>query len=296
MPLYAYNKKGEIRTIPVINVRVPASPAPPARSEAFNITSEMRNLSVAEYEAINFSVQDGTFDFEWSGTVEYETPGLATSRPSSGAGIPVTDIALRDRNGIPFGTIENPLRTEIGGNVSQPVFARGERDIYLATTRTLTIADGTRDSLSPLLWFQHGPDDGRLYELKHLDVFIQGAGPSIEAGAFELRFGKLEEDPLAIFVPTLHEAVNAIPVHPQTLPSAARLGVPAQDLPGFEHLLFSWPVDAAFTGPLRWSLGEFVAPVTLLPGTTSSYGLTVTILDPLMSTVRMSAALCWRER
>lgn len=73
MPLLAYNLTGAPVTLaagsppPVL----PASSAPPNRSPAVNVTSELGGLSGAAWAAIQAQIDAGSVQLEWSGTPEY---------------------------------------------------------------------------------------------------------------------------------------------------------------------------------------------------------------------------------
>ena len=100
MALHAYNLTGAPVTLAAANSAppsLPASAAPPARSPAFNVTSELRpNLTVdpangvtggldaAAFTAIQAQISAGTIELEWTADAEYLTGVVVPGGPSAG--------------------------------------------------------------------------------------------------------------------------------------------------------------------------------------------------------------------
>jgi hypothetical protein len=177
MPLYAYNLKGTVQVIPVISKPVPASAGPPARSVPVNVTSEFRHLSQASFALIDQKRADGTFEFEWSGTQEYLTPGLIVLNPAVESG---TES---------LGSLGNPMRIDPVGLTAQPTYeiARPGTDTYVVTAAIdLEGSAGLEESIlylwAPAISF-HGA------ELLWVDV--QVAGDRLGDGKYELQFRRM---------------------------------------------------------------------------------------------------------
>jgi len=87
--LLAYNLTGAPLSLAAGNPVVPdlpASAAPPARGPAVNVTAELQNLTGPDYVALQAQVDAGDVAFAWDGYPNYETPGLETDSPLTGAG------------------------------------------------------------------------------------------------------------------------------------------------------------------------------------------------------------------
>lgn len=286
MALYAYNKTGIARTIPVVDVSVPPSPAPPSRGPAFNVTSELRGLSAGSYAAIQVKVQDGTFDFEWLGTVDYATPGLAVSRPSSAPGVAVTDVALRDADGSPFGSFESPIRIDPIGTTPQPVVARGDGDSYLACTGPIALLRPA-DSGVPILALLHPETSNRQAQLKRIDIYIGSNGPNHDIGSYRLDLSLLEAGPTG-------SSLDAVDLGENATTAECRAVVPAET-PATGSLIASIPLAASFSGLISFDLGPFIKPLTFPAQRFGGVALVAVTRRELVDEILVSATPVWVE-
>ena len=287
MALYAYNKKGTAQVIPIVNITVPPSLSPPSRGPAYNVTSELEGLSNASYTAIQAKVTDGTFDFEWTGAVEYETPGLATSRPSSDG-----SVELSDESGAPVGTVSNPLHIDPTGDTTQPVSATGTLDTYLACSGVVTlggdVGGGVGDE-TPILALYKPGSSFRPGVLRFIDVYVAGNGSNHDSGLYHLDLELMTGAPVG-------EAQGIVTLGDVPASAAEFRAVVPTQVPNTGALLYSIPLPASHTGRLRLDLGgAFVRPVAFDESLDGGVSLKAVCHEALQDKVRISATAVWSE-
>lgn len=129
MPLFAYNLTGTAVTMARGNPRavLPASPSPPGRGPAVNVTSELRpnktvdpangktgGLTAAYFADIQAQVTAGTIAVEWTADAEYLTTGLTVGGPTGVTG-PTGPTGLTGPTGVTGPTGGTGSTGDVGG-------------------------------------------------------------------------------------------------------------------------------------------------------------------------------------
>jgi hypothetical protein len=103
MPLYVYNKSNVNVTLAGTSAVIAASPAPPARGDGTNVTSELKSLTPTQYDALEAQRIAAPLDYVWSGVNEYFVGNLTVGAVAS---VKIFTNANRSAaTGFPSGTL-----------------------------------------------------------------------------------------------------------------------------------------------------------------------------------------------